>query len=45
MHGQIEIKDFAMRYREGLDLVLKGIDISVKPGEKVPVALFKLSIS
>lgn len=33
--GRVEFKDFKVRYREGLDLVLKGINFSVKGGEKV----------
>lgn len=33
----IEFKNFQMRYREGLDLVLKGIDFAVKSREKVGI--------
>ena len=33
--GAVEFRKYAIRYREGLDLVLKGIDLSVKGGEKV----------
>ena len=36
--GIIEFKDYQTRYREGLDLVLQGINCSVKPGEKVSAA-------
>lgn len=33
--GHIEFQDYAVRYRKGLQLVLNGINIEVKPGEKV----------
>eukprot|EP01117_Protostelium_nocturnum_P013244 TRINITY_DN4935_c0_g1_i4.p1 TRINITY_DN4935_c0_g1~~TRINITY_DN4935_c0_g1_i4.p1 ORF type:complete len:1039 (-),score=239.18 TRINITY_DN4935_c0_g1_i4:20-3136(-) len=35
--GQIVLKDVKMRYRPGLDLVLNGIDVVIKPMEKVGV--------
>lgn len=35
--GNIEVEDVQMRYREGLDLVLKGVSVSIKGGEKVGV--------
>jgi ABC-type multidrug transport system fused ATPase/permease subunit len=35
--GRIEFKDYKMRYRAGLDLVLKGVDLIIAPGEKVGV--------
>jgi ABC-type multidrug transport system fused ATPase/permease subunit len=35
--GQIEFRDYKMRYRAGLDLVLKGVDLVIQPGEKVGV--------
>lgn len=35
--GQIDIKNVQMRYREGLDLVLKGVSLSIASGEKVGV--------
>lgn len=35
--GEICFDDFKMRYRPGLDLVLKGVDVTIKPGEKVGV--------
>jgi len=31
----VEMENYGTRYREGLDLVVKGIDCSIKPGEKV----------
>jgi len=34
-NGQVDFKDYQVRYREGLDLVLRGISFSVKGGEKV----------
>ena len=36
-HGNVEFRDFELRYREGLDLVLKGINFSVRGGEKVSI--------
>lgn len=36
--GRVEFKDFAVRYREGLDLVLKGISFVIEGGQKVGVA-------
>ncbi|KAK3909098.1 Multidrug resistance-associated protein 1 [Frankliniella fusca] len=35
--GKVDFKDYEVRYREGLDLVLKGINFSVKGGEKVGI--------
>ena len=34
-NGHIVFDDYQVRYREGLDLVLKGISCEVKGGEKV----------
>lgn len=36
--GAVKAIDLALRYREGLDLVLKGINVDIKAGEKVCVA-------
>lgn len=33
--GVVEFHDYSVRYREGLDLVLKQLSLSVKGGEKV----------
>jgi ATP-binding cassette subfamily C (CFTR/MRP) protein 1 len=33
--GKVEFRSFEVRYRDGLDLVLKGIDFVVSGGEKV----------
>jgi ABC-type multidrug transport system fused ATPase/permease subunit len=33
--GAIEFKQASMRYRSDTDLVLRGVDLSIKPGEKV----------
>ncbi len=33
--GQISFHDFKVRYREGLELVLKGLTFKVQGGEKV----------
>jgi ABC-type multidrug transport system fused ATPase/permease subunit len=38
-NGEIEFKDFSVRYREGLDLVLKKINVHFKAGEKVSGSL------
>ncbi|ORY04586.1 metal resistance protein YCF1 [Basidiobolus meristosporus CBS 931.73] len=35
--GQIEFRDLALRYRAGLDLVLKGISFTVNPHEKIGI--------
>merc|ERR1711923_417168 len=36
-HGSIEFDGYSTRYREGLDLVLKNIRMSVKSGEKIGI--------
>ncbi|XP_050087820.1 multidrug resistance-associated protein 1 isoform X5 [Anopheles aquasalis] len=36
-HGRVEFKDFQVRYREGLELVLRGISFAVEGGEKVGI--------
>ncbi|KAK5459740.1 ATP-binding cassette glutathione S-conjugate transporter ycf1 [Exophiala xenobiotica] len=36
-HGQITFKDYSTRYREGLDPVLKDINLSIKAREKIGV--------
>ena len=35
--GNITFDNLEMRYREGLDLVLKGISLDIKGGQKVGV--------
>jgi ATP-binding cassette, subfamily C (CFTR/MRP), member 1 len=35
--GQVEFNNFEVRYREGLDLVLRGISFKVEGGEKVGI--------
>lgn len=35
--GRVEFRDFQVRYREGLDLVLRGITFTVLGGEKVGI--------
>nr|XP_032800562.1 canalicular multispecific organic anion transporter 1-like [Petromyzon marinus] len=35
--GAVVFEDFAVRYRPGLQLVLKGISCSVQPGEKIGI--------
>lgn len=35
--GKIKLENFQLKYREGLDLVLKNIDFEILPGEKVGI--------
>ncbi|KAJ7671586.1 ABC transporter [Mycena polygramma] len=35
--GQIEMKDIVLKYRPGLPAVIKGISMTVKPGEKIGI--------
>ncbi|XP_035260765.1 canalicular multispecific organic anion transporter 2 isoform X2 [Anguilla anguilla] len=35
--GKVEFHDYSVRYREGLDLVLKNLTLSVKGGEKIGI--------
>ena len=35
--GAVELRNYATRYRAGMPLVLKGISVSIKPGEKVGI--------
>ena len=35
--GHIKLENLEMRYRKGLPLVLKGVDLDIKPGEKVGI--------
>ncbi|XP_068440086.1 ATP-binding cassette sub-family C member 3 isoform X2 [Clinocottus analis] len=35
--GNVEFHDYSVRYREGLDLVLKNLSLSVKGGEKIGI--------
>ncbi|XP_066599372.1 multidrug resistance-associated protein 1 isoform X2 [Prorops nasuta] len=37
LQGQVSFKEFKVRYREGLDLVLRGITFTVNGGEKVGI--------
>ncbi|XP_038161331.1 canalicular multispecific organic anion transporter 2 isoform X2 [Cyprinodon tularosa] len=37
MKGNVEFNQYCVRYREGLDLVLKNITLSVKGGEKIGI--------
>ncbi|CAG7734589.1 unnamed protein product [Allacma fusca] len=36
-YGEINFNNFETRYREGLDLVLKGVTCHIQPGEKVGI--------
>ncbi|KAK3824362.1 MAG: P-loop containing nucleoside triphosphate hydrolase protein, partial [Linnemannia elongata] len=35
--GAIELKDYSVRYREGLDLVLKDVSVKIQSGERVGI--------
>lgn len=35
--GNVQFKDYCVRYRAGLDLVLKGISFNVQGGEKIGI--------
>lgn len=35
--GKVEFSKYAVRYRPGLDLVLKGVNFSIQGGEKVGI--------
>ncbi|XP_049281512.1 multidrug resistance-associated protein 1-like isoform X1 [Anopheles funestus] len=35
--GKVEFKDYQIRYREGLDLVIRGISLNVRGGEKIGI--------
>nr|XP_034338521.1 multidrug resistance-associated protein 1 [Crassostrea gigas] len=35
--GHVKFSNFSLRYREDLDLVLKGIDCDITPGEKIGI--------
>ncbi len=37
--GRVEFSDYTVRYRPGLDLVLKGLSFTIQPGEKVRTPL------
>jgi hypothetical protein len=39
-YGEIIFKDFGLRYREDLNLTLKGISCTIKAGEKVEFLFF-----
>jgi ABC-type multidrug transport system fused ATPase/permease subunit len=36
-HGAVEFRNYSLSHRTGLDLVLKNINLSIKPGEKIGV--------
>ena len=36
-YGSIQFKQYSMRYREGLELVLKSVDVNIKGGEKIGI--------
>lgn len=35
--GSVSFKNYSVRYREGLDLVLKGVNFTVNGGEKIGI--------
>uniref|UniRef100_A0AAY4DZE4 ATP-binding cassette, sub-family C (CFTR/MRP), member 3 n=1 Tax=Denticeps clupeoides TaxID=299321 RepID=A0AAY4DZE4_9TELE len=37
MQGRVEFRDYSVRYREGLDLVLRDLSLQVKGGEKIGI--------
>ncbi|XP_071329266.1 ATP-binding cassette sub-family C member 3 isoform X2 [Trachinotus anak] len=37
MEGNVQFQDYSVRYREGLDLVLRNLTLSVKGGEKIGI--------
>ncbi|KAK9460193.1 P-loop containing nucleoside triphosphate hydrolase protein [Lipomyces oligophaga] len=37
MEGAVEFREYSSRYRPGLDLVLKGINLKIRPQEKVGI--------
>ncbi|XP_039991336.1 ATP-binding cassette sub-family C member 3 isoform X2 [Xiphias gladius] len=37
MEGNVQFHDYSVRYREGLDLVLKNLTLSIKGGEKIGI--------
>lgn len=37
IQGRVEFRDFQVRYREGLDLVLRGVSFNISGGEKVGI--------
>lgn len=40
--GHVKVEALSVRYRDGLDLVLKGISFEIQPGEKVRGHLYFL---
>lgn len=36
-HGEIQLSNYSVRYREGLDLVLRGITVHIHPREKIGI--------
>jgi ABC-type multidrug transport system fused ATPase/permease subunit len=36
-HGAVKFENYSTRYRQGLDLVLKGVSLDIKPREKIGV--------
>ena len=44
VEGKIKFEQFAVRYREGLDLVLRGIDASIGASEKVALLAHAFSV-
>ncbi|CAL9707790.1 unnamed protein product [Knipowitschia caucasica] len=37
LQGNVQFRDYSVRYREGLDLVLKNLSLSVRGGEKIGI--------
>lgn len=36
-HGSVTFRNYSVRYREGLDLVLKNLSFEIKGGEKIGI--------
>ena len=42
--GKVEFKDVEFAYREGLPLVLKGVNFTINPAEKVNPKFFSVTV-
>ena len=40
--GLVEFSNYSTRYRKGLELVVKNVDVNIKPGEKVILQITKI---
>jgi ABC-type multidrug transport system fused ATPase/permease subunit len=37
LHGRVVIRDLRVRYRPALDLILRGVSLTIEPGTKVGI--------